>query len=71
MGKCLAKYISSKLIQLTNPIIVILLEHKAVLGRLRLLRTMGWSSKTHRLRDRRKRCTRRQEKAKRAGLGPG
>ena len=57
MGKCV-KYSSSELLQVTDSTIVIKLEIRAALGRLRLLRTAGWRSKTYRLRGRRKQCAR-------------
>lgn len=63
------KYSSAELLQLSNPTIVIQLELKAALGRLRLLRTACWSKKTYRrLRGRRKRCSGRQKRGKRVGL---
>ncbi len=43
---CVVKYSLSELPQLNNPNIVIEPELKAVLGRLRLLRTVSWRSNT-------------------------
>ncbi len=59
---CVVKYSLSELPQLNNPNTVIEPELKAVLGRLRLLRTVSWRSNTHRLRAGRKRFVRRQKR---------
>lgn len=68
-SKTAIKYVFADLMELNNSLHAQLPpELKAVLGSLRILRTLPWNSRWSRLGAKRRRCMRKQKMGKRAGL---
>lgn len=68
LGIGIVRYSSTELLQITVPSMGVKPELKAMLGRVRLLRTAVWRNRSYQLRGKRKRCARRQKRGKQAGL---